>query len=187
MKITLIGLAIVAFVFPAPIRAEYRTVEYEMTELQWQCTSVVRATFDGSAVCSIDVVPTSIDSVAIRFVGSAELGVIQCPELVFGAFDLMAYLRNPDGPGYWIAGDLVWESGPFDMTSGFRTFTDCTLDFLFDGAGEVDFGGFPAVTICVHTWPLSTATLEAAYLIVMGEYSVAASTDSWGGIKCIFR
>ena len=179
---------LVSITLSGQVGAEQRTIEVEMSDLVWEYSDPQSGFHEGSATYSIAPTPTSIDSAFVRFVGTAELGVLECPELVDWAFQLTAWFSVPGSSVHRLASKLVWESGQFDLTAELLSFGEgASLDFLLEGTGTVELEGFSAVTICPVGHSYSLATVESVYLLVEGDFLVATETSSWGGIKCLYR
>lgn len=143
----------------------------------------------------LDVTPTVVYSVCIRYTGTVSVGSLYCgwppgdPTPMGLGFD--ASIRDTISGDLWVADRFTEaESGPFEMTVPFDSLLvgSPTWEFLTLGGGTVKCTGYssPAGGECYYD-PYPSATIEEAVLIIEGEFPVATEASTWGRIKSLLK
>ena len=151
----------------------------------------------GEAFFQLERMPIVISSVAIRLSGTATVGQYTCdfgigPQSYPFRFYFSASMRDTVSGYLWGAyGDSPEESGAFEFVAPFKQVLSrwpVSWDFLMAGYSRVNLTAMPEGIIVdcgVLDWP--SATIEAATLIVEGEFKIAVDQSTWGSIKALFR
>ena len=151
--------------------------------------------FIGS-VCNGDTITlhSQVDSIAaltIHLEGTAEIGLSNCYAAGYQpqSFEFFTWIRNPDGLMHFYSSEMIFESGPFEITREYRpeSFNDWELEYFMSGTGVFYVCGNVAPDYCAYVQPYSHATITDAYLIVEGDLFLASDTTSWCAVKSLYR
>jgi hypothetical protein len=153
--------------------------------------------FERSATIEVDVVPSTVESMALHLKGRTTTGQLSC----FGSdtpsmwpADLSAYIHDPIEDAYWYVEEFAPQEGDplqtydFDMTVVFRGLFGPGWDFLGAGPFKLDFSahGPPFVGICSSDVAPVSAIDDAVLIVNVVAHRLPLESKSWAGVKALY-
>lgn len=135
-------------------------------------------------------VPSSVEAMFVRLVGTAVPGLAMCPEPVELGMSFDFWYSDPVQGTLEPGGSTsTWSMTDFDFQEevGNLSVTAGLADFVLAGGGHFEMHAHRPMSTCFVPNPMPEVTLTNVYFVVVGDYPVAEGAPSWGGVKALFR